>query len=475
MAFYAGLGKIFLMQKKILLIEDDSSLRNAIESFLNKLGYDVYSYEKAQQAIQDMTSDIDLILSDVMMPGLSGYDLLKYIKDKHPKIPVILMTAYGDVEKAVEAMKRGAYDLLIKPFNLNVLETTIHAAFVDHSQTNPNLFPQDSSAFLKLRRKDKTSESFLTQNEKMRDIVANLSRIASSKATVLIQGESGTGKEVIAKMIHEFSPRADRVFVAINCAAMPDSLLESELFGHEKGAFTGAISRQIGKFEYSNNGTILLDEISEMSLHMQTKLLRVIQESEVYRVGGVKPIPLNLRIICTTNRDLYQYTKEGHFREDLFYRINVIPVYLPPLRERGDDVIMMAKEFLKEFALLHNKEPLELDDQSKSKILAHPWYGNVREIRNAMERAVLVGHFDILSDSLLNDDRSRLDQSNDSDQEQLALQEDMTLDDVERQVILKTLDQLQGNRTRTAKKLGISLRTLRNKLKRYGVASKAAS
>ncbi|EKD41357.1 MAG: Strongly similar to sigma 54 response regulator, partial [uncultured bacterium] len=247
------------------------------------------------------------------------------------------MTAFGTVEKAVEAMKNGAYDFLVKPFSLNVLETAVNAALMDRQPIlkRENVSTNDSGMFQSAVTTrvglKKISERFFTKNARMIEIIDNLKRVATSKATVLIQGESGTGKELIARMIHEFSPRVERIFVAINCAAMPDTLLESELFGHEKGAFTGAVARQIGKFELSNNGTILLDEISEMSLTMQTKLLRVLQECEIYRVGGIKPIPLNIRVIATTNRDLYSYMKAGHFREDLYYRLNVIPITMPPL------------------------------------------------------------------------------------------------------------------------------------------------
>lgn len=456
--------------KTILLVEDDSSLRQAIETFLKRLNYNVLSFDHVEAALNGVNSDVGLILSDVMMPGgLSGYDLLKYVRKKVPEVPIILMTGFGTIEKAVEAMKEGAYDFLVKPFNLNLLETAVQSAFLDRqavidaqakkSAVSSTVKSASSRGFGK-----RLQTNFLTKNVKMLKILENLKRIAPSKATVMIQGESGTGKEVVAKLIHELSPRAERNFVAINCAAMPDTLLESELFGHEKGAFTGAVSRQIGKFELSNHGTILLDEITEMSLNMQTKLLRVLQECEIYRVGGNKAIPLNLRVITTTNRDLYNYTKEGNFREDLFYRINVIPVMLPPLRERGDDVVYLAQEFISEFSVLHGRPHLEIDDQSRKKLKAHPWYGNVRELRNAMERAVLVGDFSVIEEG------SVQAPPDDPYVDLPPVANGLTLDEVEKQVILSTLDQLDGNRTKTAAQLGISLRTLRNKLKIYGIA-----
>jgi DNA-binding NtrC family response regulator len=458
--------------KTILLIEDDVSLRQAIEVFLKRLNYNVLSFDHVEAALDQVNQEVGLILSDVMMPGgLSGYDLLKFVRKKFPEIPIILMTGFGTIEKAVDAMKQGAYDFLVKPFSLNLLETALQSAFLDRKSA---LEKRSSSVNLDVSLESRgfgkrLQTKFITQNTKMLKILDNLKRIAPSKATVMIQGESGTGKEVVAKLIHELSPRSERNFVAINCAAMPDTLLESELFGHEKGAFTGAVSRQIGKFELSHGGTILLDEITEMSLPMQTKLLRVLQECEIYRVGGSKPIPLNLRVIATTNRDLYSYTKEGHFREDLFYRINVIPVNLPPLRDRGDDVILLANEFISEFSMMHGRDGLEIDSKARKKLLDHKWYGNVRELRNAMERAVLTQSFDVLeqtieapsleSGSTINDYKSQ----------------GLTLNDIEKNVILATLDEFDGNRTKTANQLGISLRTLRNKLKLYGVTPATSS
>lgn len=455
--------------KKIILIEDDPSLRGAIASFLKRNGYNVQSFSNAETAIKSVGATCDVILSDIRMKGLTGYDLLKHVHAKFPQIPVILMTAYGTIEKAVEAMKGGAYDFLVKPFSLSVLETAIKAALLDRQSTHiedKDVFRERSDVVSTPIGVQRVSERFITDDPEMKGIIENLRRIASSKATVLIQGESGTGKELIARMIHEFSPRSERIFVAINCAAMPDTLLESELFGHEKGAFTGAMSRQIGKFELSNNGTILLDEISEMSLPMQTKLLRVLQECEVYRVGGIRPIFLNLRVIATTNRDLLQYMKDGYFREDLFYRVNVIPVKVPPLRDRGDDVCLLAEEFLREFAVLHAKKKLKLDAKIRRKIKEYPWNGNVRELSNAMERAVLVGNLDSLEVGSLSS--SALVSSTRSSS---SAETDVTLADMEREMILKTLDQCDGNKTKAANQLGISLRTLRNKLKVFGHSS----
>lgn len=460
--------------KKIFLVEDDASLRGAIDSFLRRLNYQVQSFDNLDKFVAALTPEVDLVLTDVMLPGFSGYDVLQRVQTLQPHIPVILMTAYGTIEKAVAAMKNGAYDFLVKPFSLSVLETAVNAAFLD----NPSYFKNNSTQISMSGNGNPgltgdAPHRFITQDLAMMEIIDSVKRIAASKATVLIQGESGTGKELIARMIHDFSPRASRIFVAINCAAMPDTLLESELFGHEKGSFTGAVSRQIGKFEISNNGTILLDEISEMSLSMQTKLLRVLQESEIYRVGGNKPTALNLRVIATTNRDLYQYTQDGNFREDLFYRLNVIPIKVPPLRERGQDVLVIAQELLKEFAKVHNRPMLEIDEAAKNRLLNCPWYGNVRELRNSMERAILVGSFDVVERDVAGKAQAQGVDSNAALAQSTNLTApDMTLDEIEKKVILSTLEKCGGNKTRTASQLGISLRTLRNKLKAYIVSQK---
>lgn len=460
-----------MADKNIILIDDDPSLRSAIGTFLERLNFQVRVFDSVELAIKEVGSGCDLIISDVVMPGLSGYDLLKFVRKKFPNTPIILMTAYANIEKAVDAMKQGAYDFLVKPFSLSVLETAIQSAFLDRQSVlqKKRTFVQtvESDLVQKPKSVKRVQDVFLTQNQALYTIIENIKKVAASKATILIQGESGTGKELIAHMVHEFSPRCERPFIAINCAAMPDTLLESELFGHEKGSFTGAIQRQIGKFELSNNGTILLDEISEMSLPMQTKLLRVLQECEVYRVGGTKPIPLNLRVIATTNRDLLKYTREGNFREDLFYRLNVIPVKMPPLRERKDDILPMVGAFLSEFSETHARKAPVVDRLVEQKILAYAWPGNVRELRNTMERAVLVDSFDVIGERKGAHEEDTLVLSP-GPNEDGSLAEGMTLADVEREMILKTLDRLGGNRTKTAMQLGISLRTLRNKLKLFG-------
>lgn len=468
---------LLISQKQILLVEDDAALRSAIESFLSgNKEYIIKAVGNVAAAKNEMEkTSYDLILSDIRMPGGSGYDLLEMAKKMWPGVPFIIMTAYGTIEEAVSAMKNGAYDFLLKPFPLSTLENVVKSALSDAAVVAADAI--SGSALEPKREWDldkKEGKVFITNNKPMHALIENLKKVAVSKATVLIQGESGTGKEVLAQMIHQFSPRRGKLFVAINCAALPDNLLESELFGHEKGSFTGAIQRQIGKFELSDGGTILLDEISEMSLNMQTKLLRVLQECEVYRIGGNKPIPINLRVVASTNRDLYRYMKQGHFREDLYYRINVIPIFVPPLRDRGDDVLTVANHFLDEFAHIHARPRIQLDELARYKITNYPWYGNVRELRNAMERAVLVGNFDqIVNEEVISAVAGTVagnraaNLSTGIKAEELAVDNTMTLDEVEKRVIYETLRHCNGNRTRTAEKLGISLRTLRNKLKAF--------
>ncbi len=378
------------------------------------------------------------------------------------------MTGYGTIEQATKAMKLGAYDFLEKPFELSKLDYVIRSAFDEDISSVPvSDGPLPENIVF-----GHNGKVLITRDANMLNLVSNLKKIANSKATVLIQGESGTGKEVLASMVHYYSPRRDHPFVAINCAAMPDNLLESELFGHEKGSFTGAIQRQIGKFELANGGTILLDEISEMSMNMQTKLLRVLQEREIYRIGGNKPIPLNIRVIASTNRDLYDYMKAGHFREDLFYRINVVPVHVPPLSERGNDVIELGDYFLDEFARIHERDRIPMDESARQKIRQHPWDGNVRELRYAMERVTLVGGFDQIAFDQSTQTLAQIKRTGAASMSSLttsaqAFQSDLngSLADIEKQFICETLKRCEGNRTKAAKHLGISLRTLRNKLK----------
>jgi two-component system response regulator FlrC len=385
--------------------------------------------------------------------------LVKEIKQKSPATLVILMTAYGTVETAVEAMKCGANDYILKPFSTDLLERIIGNLRLATAGEADEDLPATPEA-----------RPILTQDPGMIRLLTTLEGVAASQATVLISGESGTGKELLARFIHSRSPRAHRPFVALNCAALPDSLLESELFGHERGAFTGAVQKKLGKFEMAHTGTLFLDEISEMNLGLQAKLLRVLQEREVDRIGGREPVPVNIRVIATTNRSLYHEVTQGRFREDLFYRLNVFPITVPPLRERTGDVPLLARHFVKAAAHRNGLPVPTLSDAAIAELLARPWKGNVRELDNAIERATLLAgggtierhHMISETVSAVTEPESLIPAGQPSPNSPYG-----SLWEMERDLIVKTLARVKDNRTHAAKELGISIRTLRNKLREY--------
>ncbi|OGQ93156.1 MAG: hypothetical protein A2284_05415 [Deltaproteobacteria bacterium RIFOXYA12_FULL_61_11] len=442
----------------ILIVDDEREMRLALRLGLSRLGHRVEEASDGEEALLKLTTTSpDLVISDIRMPRMDGLTFLRNLRVTHPSLPVIVMSAHGSIDTAVEAMKLGADDFVIKPFSLDVIEGLLRKL---------------------LGRADRPiadNSTVITQDPGMQHIVQLLDSIAQSKATVLLEGESGTGKEVLARYLHAHSDRATGPFVAINCAALPENLLESELFGHEKGAFTGALERKLGKFEQAEGGTILLDEISEMNLFLQAKLLRVLQEHTVDRIGGKGPIKVNMRVVATTNRDLLQYVREGKFREDLYYRLNVIPVKVPPLRSRKQDVPLLARHFL---AQVNSENGLHVEGigaAAMNRLLAHSWTGNVRELRNAIERAVLVSKRGQLEYEHFNLPDSRpapmAEPAANSGLTVQTFQVGMTMKDVEREMIIKTLHHLEGNRTHAAEMLGISIRTLRNKLREYRQAN----
>lgn len=442
----------------LLVVEDDVLMRDFIYQTLSKGPYVVETASNGREA-QKMAqrNSYHLSLLDVKLPDLSGLDLLSQIKKHSPSTEVVMMTAYATIEGAVQAMKMGASNYLRKPFSTQELETAVEKT-LDYQQLkeeNKRLRGQLNlqSGYGMMVGKDK----------KMLDVYKLIELVAQSHSTVLIQGESGTGKELVARAIHQLSPRRERPFISINCAAVPDNLLESELFGHEKGAFTGAISRRKGKFELADEGTILLDEIGEMSLGLQAKLLRVLQEFEFYRVGGSEPIRVDVRVIATTNQNLKQTIKEGKFREDLFFRLNVVNISLPLLRERRNDIPLLAKHFLTKYSELYHKGMFSISKEAMEILLKYDWPGNVRELENQMERAVVLNSTpEVRPDHLSLQYNFRLDKvSSFSELVGLSLRE------VEKNLLLKTLEREGGNRTRSAKVLGITVRTLRNKLKEY--------
>ncbi len=443
----------------VLVVDDDPAMRIALTESLKLLGYDTEVATSGEEALAYLNEKpVGTILTDMQMGGMTGIDL--FHKVNKYKIPVIIMSAYGTIDAAVMAMKSGVVDYLVKPFSQERLDEAVKKGLASASSV------AEKSA-LPIKGRSMAMRTILTNNPGMLKLLKMTEVVASSDATIFLEGESGTGKEVFARFIHEHSPRAHRPFIAINCAAVPENLLESELFGHEKGAFTGALIRKPGKFELAHTGTILLDEVSEMHLSLQAKLLRVLQEKEVDSVGGREPIPLDIRVIATTNRPILKEVEEGRFREDLYYRLNVFPLHIPPLRDRISDIPLLAEHFIKKIAARNHQEPVKLSSEALSQLLAWPWKGNVRELENTMERACLLASLDgiILPEHLGFVDPIKKEPIVHNGSANRS--EKTTLWEVERDLILETLEKMGGNRTHAAKRLGISIRTMRNKLKEY--------
>jgi len=441
---------------RILIVDDDPSMRTALMESVRRLGFDVQGAMDGADAVERVSLYRPwLVVTDLKMPRLGGLDLIKEIKSRSPHTLMVLMTAYGTVETAVEAMKYGASDYILKPFSTDLLDRVI--ANLKARGADLSLPP---SAPIDQR-------SILTQDPGMVRLLSTVEGVAASQATVLIHGESGTGKELLARFIHSRSPRAHRPFIAVNCAALPDGLLESELFGHERGAFTGAVMKKLGKFEMAHTGTLLLDEISEMNMGLQAKLLRVIQEREVDRVGGREPVSVNIRVIATTNRSLYQEVEQGRFREDLYYRLNVFPITVPPLRERPADIPLLVRHFAAVSAARNGLPQPTVSPATYVALQDRRWKGNVRELENVMERAVLLaGNGPILPIHVLQDSSGQ--PTSPAAVPSVPLSSvNGSLWEMERELIFQTLARVNENRTHAAKELGISIRTLRNKLREY--------
>ncbi|HDS1755886.1 MULTISPECIES: sigma-54-dependent transcriptional regulator [Pseudomonas] len=439
---------------KVLLVEDDRALRQALGDTLEIGGFAYRAVGSAEEALEAVQSDAySLVISDVNMPGMDGHQLLAHLRRQHPQLPVLLMTAHAAVERAVEAMRQGAVDYLVKPFEPKALLSLVerHAAG---------------------RLSAVEDEGPVASEPASRQLLELAARVARSDSTVLISGESGTGKEVLARYIHQQSPRAAQPFVAINCAAIPDNMLEATLFGHEKGAFTGAIAAQAGKFEQAEGGTLLLDEISEMPLGLQAKLLRVLQEREVERVGGRKPIALDIRVLATSNRDMAGEVAAGRFREDLFYRLSVFPLAWQPLRERAGDILPLAERLLARHVAKMKHAPVRLSAAAQACLQAHAWPGNVRELDNALQRALILQQGGVIeaADFCLAGaiplsavaPAAALPVAVEPAGEAGGLGDDMRRHEF--QMIIDTLRAERGRRKEAAERLGISPRTLRYKL-----------
>ncbi len=446
------------MAEEILVVDDEPQMLIAVNETLRRKGYSVTAAASGVEALCRMKEKFfQLVITDLRMPEVSGLDLLRRVRNATPHTPVILLTAYGTIENAVEAMKQGAFDYLLKPFSSESLEQVVKRALTSGTH-----------------REERITHDIVTQDPEMSLVLESACKCAPSNATVLIEAESGTGKELLARLIHARSTRRLGPFVAVNCAALPENLLESELFGFEKGAFTGASISKPGKFELAHRGTLLLDEIGEMASILQAKLLRVLQEKEVDRIGGKDPVKLDVRIIATTNRDLHSLVREGAFREDLYYRLNVVRLAIPPLRRRQGDIPLLADFFCRRYGREFGKEGLICGPDAVAALLRHNWPGNVRELENVIQRALALSSGPSLTaaDLLLAGEGIQAGQPPEAADNPMPV--GTTMRDMERQLIQRTLDGTGGNRTKTAKLLGISLRTLRNKLNEFGLQDRPA-
>jgi two-component system response regulator FlrC len=412
-------------------------MRAALKEAIQRAGFDAVLCDGGEAGLAKLQQTVySLVVTDMKMPKMDGLAFLREVRRRIGNLPVLVITGFGTVENAVESMKEGATDYLMKPFSFDALKKALES----------------------ILQRAATRKELLTENSEMKKVTVLAENIATNDITVLIMGESGTGKELLARQIQRASRRKDKPFIAVNCAAIPDNLLESELFGHEKGAFTGAVERKKGKFEMADGGTILLDEIGELPMMLQAKLLRALQEREIDRVGGKEPIPVDVRVIATTNRNLARECAEGRFREDLFYRLNVFPLKVPPLRERPEDILALTNHFLERFSASAEKTIRGCTEEAAGILKSRPWRGNVRELENVIQRAVLICDRDMIGPCDI-----MIDDAGEGEQEANG-----KIKDMEKELILKTLKDVQGNKTKAAQILGVSVRTIRNKLNEYG-------
>ena len=443
----------------VLIVDDEKSARDGLVRALRR-DYRVFAAENGSSALDVLARQkIDVLLSDVRMPGMDGITLMQRALANNPKLTCIILTAYGDVELAVEAMQQGATDFMTKPINLDklelVLERVLKAKHIELE--NEQLRVQLDSKY--------GLENIIGNSASMQEVFDMIRQVAGSRATVLIQGESGTGKELVAKAIHQLGARSKGPFVAVHCAALAQNLLESELFGHEKGAFTGAMERRIGRFEKADGGSLFLDEISEIDASVQVKILRALEERQIERVGGDIPVNVDSRLIAATNRDLKAMVDEGEFREDLFYRLYVVVITLPPLRERQDDILLLLNHYLAVFNEENGKQIEGFTPAAYNLLAAYAWPGNIRELRNLVERMVVLAHgkvFDVkdIPEQVREEAGSR---------GEVKIDADLTVDEMEKRMVVQALEKTGGNRTKAAEKLGISRRTLHRKLNQYGI------
>ena len=444
----------------ILLVDDETNIRGALVTMLEKKGHQVRGVATAEEGLAQLESaPAELVITDLRMPGIGGMEFLRRLKRTWPDTEVVVMTAYGSIDTAVEAMRCGAYDYLAKPIDRERFPIVVDKALERQALTTENKQLRD-------RLETRTRfDQMIGQSEPMQRVYSLVEMVADSDVTVLLTGESGTGKELISRAIHCKSPRADGPFITMNCGALPDNLFESELFGYEKGAFTGAMATKMGRFELADGGTLLLDEVGELSLKSQVDFLRVLETKEFRRLGGMKLLKVDTRIIAATNRNLEEAVKQGEFREDLYYRLNVVPIRLPPLRDRADDIPLLVDRFLAECSTQHHREPKEVSREAMRLLRLYGWPGNIRQLRNLMERLVVT-----VKDTMIQPEHLPEEiQASKEDARTMVVTLGTSLDQLEREVIQRTLTEITNHREKAAKLLGISLRTLQYKIKEYGI------
>jgi nitrogen regulation protein NR(I) len=457
---------------RILVVDDEKNITFVMQAMLEKAGYVSLVFNDSTKALRAIDSEeIETVVTDLYMPGPGGMEILDHCKKNFPQLPVVIITAYGTIESAVSALKQGAFDFITKPFDqtelLNVVNKAVHT-FREREKEPVVLLPAVQSG----SQRPEGISSIIGASAEMQEVFKVISKIANSPSTVLVTGESGTGKELIALEIHRGSDRASKPFIKINCAAIPATLIESELFGYEKGAFTGAVGSKPGRFELADGGTLFLDEVAEMPLEMQVKLLRVLQEQEFERVGGVSTIKVNVRIVTATNKDLTAEVKAGRFREDLFYRLNVVPIHLPALRDRREDIDALVQYFLKQFNTKLKKGIKGVDPEAMAALRGHSWPGNIRQLENVLERCALMCEGQVLRVADLPEELTGVSASASSAQDEGPSFKEIVqrqTRSLERDLIEKALEETSGNITRAAEKLGLSRKGLQLKIKDLGL------
>jgi nitrogen regulation protein NR(I) len=456
---------------RVLVVDDEVNLRKVLAAMLRKEGYEVAVAADGEQALAELEKNgADVVVTDLVMPKVGGLDLLKNVNATQPDVPVIIITAHGTVDSAVEAIKLGAFDYITKPFEQAEIQAVVAKAARTHTANQQNV-----------KADGRARSSIIGESAQMQDIFKIIDKVAETPSTVLITGESGTGKELIATALHDGSPRRDKPLIKINCAAIPKDLMESELFGYERGAFTGAVTSKPGRFELADGGTLFLDEIAEIPVEMQVKLLRALQESEFERVGGIKTTRVDVRLIAATNRDLQKEIDNGHFRKDLYYRLNVVPIVLPSLRERKSDIPMLTKHFIEKYNKRLNKKIEGVADDAMTVLQAWPWPGNIRELENLMERVIVFADGPLITAKDLPEPvksgstaQAPLagDLSSGPSNVSVGALKDIVRQEtakVEKDLIVKALEETQGNVTRAAKLLQISRKSLQTKMKEFGL------